>query len=864
MRIYDGWFPGMSQGPDIIGKKGYDFNFNNYFNEWTFVGVGMKNYRGFLQNKLFAISLFLSVIVSGYAADVTIDIDGASSIRTIPMTMYGGNLTAWDGAQSGSNSTFNNLLIASGRKYLRWCGGSWGDAYLWSDMEGPNGANTWIVSYDETLYLLSQLSQLGQEVPPTLQPIVNFPGCWYADAQGSYIEHGHQAAVDAAVAWVADQSSRIPTAQYWEIGNETGGPWEEGYFEGISGTYYGDYFADFYSAMKAENPSVKIGANAEPKHELQPWGWYEGYWTYDTLVAAYTKGVVPDFLIIHQYPGSYEPASYNSTLLSDRVDDIAQFTANMDGIVANALGSSYVGQIRYWMTEWDAGSYDEEGSDINDYHRVRCYVNALFHAQYILEMAKHNWEGSNAWAQAEYGSGFSVYPVWYIHPLLIHYFGRDMVEATSSNAPLVRAYAAKDTDSNLTVFIVNNSPTAEFTADINVSGFLAGTGGQCWVTEPAGSMVTGGVNIQDKNDISINGVVHPNPLTANALPSQSFASSNAFTVTLPASGMMLLKIPAGTGDATPPSAPTGLTASLDGINVDLNWNNNAEGDLDGYNIYRSTVSGSGYTKLNGSVVANSNYTDNTGVGGETYYYVARAVDTSSNESGDSNEESATIPETAMGTILRECWIGLSGSTVGDLTSNADFPDSPFTMDQLTELEGPTNWNNEYGTRIRGYLYPPTSGDYTFWIAGDDNCELWFSTDGTPANAGLIAEVTDWTNSRQWDKYSSQESASISLTAGQKYYIEVLHKEGTGGDNIAVAWSGPEISQAVIDGVYLSPWLTGLYGDFTGEGNVNMDDLEAFAALWLEDECVLASGMDLDGNCTVDLYEFSELAKNWLD
>ena len=101
--------------------------------------------------------------------------------------------------------------------------------------------------------------------------------------------------------------------------------------------------------------------------------------------------------------------------------------------------------------------------------------------------------------------------------------------------------------------------------------------------------------------------------------------------------MMLLKIPAGTGDTTPPAAPTGLTASLDGINVALDWNDNNEGDLQGYNIYRSTTSGSGYMKLNFTVVVDSNYIDDTAASNETYYYVVTAVDTSWNQSGNSNE-----------------------------------------------------------------------------------------------------------------------------------------------------------------------------------------------------------------------------------
>jgi hypothetical protein len=63
--------------------------------------------------------------------------------------------------------------------------------------------------------------------------------------------------------------------------------------------------------------------------------------------------------------------------------------------------------------------------------------------------------------------------------------------------------------------------------------------------------------------------------------------------------------------------------------------------------------------------------------------------------------------------------------------------------------------------------------------------------------------------------------------------------------------------AVVDGAKV------VYGDFTGDGNVNMEDLKLFAAVWLENDCVKTSQMDLDGDCRVDLYEFSKMSKNWL-
>ena len=159
-----------------------------------------------------------------------------------------------------------------------------------------------------------------------------------------------------------------------------------------------------------------------------------------------------------------------------------------------------------------------------------------------------------------------------------------------------------------------------------------------------------------------------------------------------------------------------------------------------------------------------------------------------------------------GTILREYWLNVTGTTVTSLTSNPNYPNSPTGSEQLTSLEGASNAGENYGARIRGYIHPPITGAYTFWLASDDYGELRLSTSDSPANAARIAFVEGWTNSREWGKYPSQRSAAINLTAGQRYYIEVLHKEAMGGDNVAVSWQGPGITQAVIGGSFLSPFV----------------------------------------------------------
>ena len=160
--------------------------------------------------------------------------------------------------------------------------------------------------------------------------------------------------------------------------------------------------------------------------------------------------------------------------------------------------------------------------------------------------------------------------------------------------------------------------------------------------------------------------------------------------------------------------------------------------------------------------------------------------------------------TATGTILREQWNNISGSSVSAIPVN----NTPNKTSQLTSFEAPTNTGNNYGSRIRGYICAPQSGNYTFFIAGDDDCELWLSTDDNSANKKKIAGFSGWTDPREWTKYESQKSATIYLEAGRRYYIEALHKEYGEGDNLAVAWQLPSGTlEAPIAGARLSPFVS---------------------------------------------------------
>jgi hypothetical protein len=98
---------------------------------------------------------------------------------------------------------------------------------------------------------------------------------------------------------------------------------------------------------------------------------------------------------------------------------------------------------------------------------------------------------------------------------------------------------------------------------------------------------------------------------------------------------MTLKVPL-------PRRPEGLTAQGNGDAVDLSWDETTDSNGDGvsgYNLYRSTTPGGIYTKVNTTLIADSQYDDTSVVTGTTYYYVVTSVDAEDDESVQSQEAS---------------------------------------------------------------------------------------------------------------------------------------------------------------------------------------------------------------------------------
>ena len=156
------------------------------------------------------------------------------------------------------------------------------------------------------------------------------------------------------------------------------------------------------------------------------------------------------------------------------------------------------------------------------------------------------------------------------------------------------------------------------------------------------------------------------------------------------------------------------------------------------------------------------------------------------------------PATAAGSISVRQYQGIGGG-FNNLITSSKFPDSPDFEERVGYLEWPQsgdinvkpagNVQDNYGVQLIGFLHPPASGDYQFAIASDDNSQLWLSTDENPANRVLIAKETGWQPIRKYQPVGDEATSEfITLEGGKAYYIEILNKEGGGGDNVAVAWT----------------------------------------------------------------------------
>ncbi len=179
----------------------------------------------------------------------------------------------------------------------------------------------------------------------------------------------------------------------------------------------------------------------------------------------------------------------------------------------------------------------------------------------------------------------------------------------------------------------------------------------------------------------------------------------------------------------------------------------------------------------------------------TYYISIRASDEQSLGDPSPLLKVTTKNLDLTQSIYGERWLNIGGGAITDLTNNNHFKNDPPDQDffDTTFQTFSPNMDN-YGTRVTGFITAPATGAYTFYIASDDDSQLFLSTNATPAGLSVdpIAKVAGSTGETEFTKFPEQKSAAITLTAGQKYYFLAYQKEGGGGDHgPTVQWTRPD-------------------------------------------------------------------------
>ena len=167
-----------------------------------------------------------------------------------------------------------------------------------------------------------------------------------------------------------------------------------------------------------------------------------------------------------------------------------------------------------------------------------------------------------------------------------------------------------------------------------------------------------------------------------------------------------------------------------------------------------------------------------------------------------------VPTLHAGQLTILFFHGIEGTAVANLTDDPFFPEFPTDIEILPQ-PGSTllEWidagaNDNVGTYTQGYLEAPLSGEYQFYIASDDASELWLSSDHNPVNRAAGDPIafelqcctgTPTSADGLFDgaRLEQRRSAPINLVRGNKYYFEVLHKEGAGGAWWRLGWDRPD-------------------------------------------------------------------------
>ncbi|HVV24553.1 MAG TPA: cellulose binding domain-containing protein [Pseudonocardiaceae bacterium] len=480
---------------------------------------------------------------------VNVTVNAQEGLGTVPDTGYGLNSAVWDSQMNVPQ--VRDLLAGAGVRMLRYPGGSYGDIYHWQDNTAPGGYVAPGTDFDS---FMGTVHAIGAQ--PML--IADYGSGTPAEAAG----------------WVRYANvTKGYGAKYWEIGNEIygngyyGTGWETDDHADKSPTAYADNVVQYVDAMKAVDPTIKVGAVL-----TLPGNWPDsvvgggdsGDWNKIVLSIA---GADIDFAIVHWYPSGTdaatelaEPAQVAGELRQLR-QEIRQYAGRDIGIA---------------LTEVN-GAVDED-TQPDALFGADAYFTALENGVFTVDWwDTHNGPtaiGTAPDGATDYGdwgilsSGTAVngvseppvntpFPSYYAISMLSRAgrAGDTMVRAATDQA-LVSAHAVRNADGDLSVLLVNKDPVHSYPVQLHFTGFTPGT-------------ATPVVHTYGDEAASITTSITTG--TDQTLPPYSIET--------------IVFTPSSTGSAlTAPGAPT--VTNIAGSQATVSWTPSTGGAVARYEVYR--------------------------------------------------------------------------------------------------------------------------------------------------------------------------------------------------------------------------------------------------------------------------------------
>jgi hypothetical protein len=399
-------------------------------------------------------------------------VNAKAGLESVSPMALGVNHAIWD-TYLGTPEVAD-LMKNAGVRAMRYPGGSYSDIYHWQDHTAPGGFVAPDTDFD---HFMAGVKRAGA------QPIVT-------------ANYGTGTPEEAA-AWV--RSANIDKGygvKYWEIGNENygnghyGSSWEADNHPDKSPAGYATLVRDYALAMKAVDPSVKIGAVL-----TTPGEWPDGITadgdagTWNRVVLS-IAGPAIDFAIVHWYPtGTSAPEVLPKT---DRIVDQVrllreqsrQYAGKQLPVALTELNTSYgrntqpgalfaadsyatllangVFTIDWWNVHNGMGETSTVGGqpDYNDFG--------------LLSSGNCNSDGTVC--QPAVNTPFAPY---FALSMMSRFAGPgDQLIQAGASDPLVKAHAARRTDGGLSVLLINQDPDAAKTVAVSYAGYTPATNAQ--------------------------------------------------------------------------------------------------------------------------------------------------------------------------------------------------------------------------------------------------------------------------------------------------------------------------------------------------------------------------------------------------